>query len=187
MNPDIINISNDFDDINYYNKQNKFDNTLDIIENLKNKLLNYIATIMDNKKQYVCKFILECCEIIKEIEVKIEQEKLSYEMLLDEKIQNEKIIYSNVTKSNHKVTNNFEAYYENKRLYNLEIKMKTFMNDFTENFNIKAYQLDHKLNLLRNNIFNIENFNLMKLYVFDDSNKYSIPIPLLNPDRKAHV
>ena len=66
------------------------------------------------------------------------------------------------------------------RLCGLEKKMITFVNEIAacEYFDICAYQLEFKLNLLRNNIFNKTNFSNLKQFVFDEVKKFTNPISI---------
>jgi len=73
---------------------------LNLFENINIKLQKQIITASENKKNYVYQFLLNCYEIMKEVEGKIEQEKISLELLLDEKIQKEKFRYKLEKESN---------------------------------------------------------------------------------------
>ena len=68
-------------------------NILELIDNISQKLLNNIAIISESKKSFAYRFILTCYDIMNEIEIYINQEKQSLELLIFEKIENEKLIY----------------------------------------------------------------------------------------------
>ena len=52
--------------------------------------------------------------------------------------------------------------------------MQSFINELlnSENLNLHSYQLDYKLNLIRDNIFNKSYFNEVKRFIFNDHIMY---------------
>jgi len=74
---------------------------LELIDKINEKLIMHITNVSENKKNYVYQFLMNCYEIMKEVEGKIEQEKISLELLLDEKIQKEKFMYNHEKESNN--------------------------------------------------------------------------------------
>ena len=62
-------------------------------EYLYKKILKEIIKISDNKKNYIELFMLNCYEIMSEIDGKIEKEKLFLLQLLEEKLLKEKTVY----------------------------------------------------------------------------------------------
>jgi len=66
---------------------------LDLIENLNERLHKEIFKYSTNKKNHIYKLIINCYQIFKEIEDKIQQEKHALEQLLEERIKSEKLIY----------------------------------------------------------------------------------------------
>ena len=73
-------------------KSNEFST---LLEQINSKVIKHISENCENKKTYVNKFILNCYEILQDIDSKIELERLSLELLLEEKINNERLLNSN--------------------------------------------------------------------------------------------
>ena len=166
-----------------------------VMESINTRLLSHITSVCEKKKSYVYNFLLNCYDVMSEIEKKIQEEKQSLEMLLYESMQKVKlqldfeedsnnIIYSIINNKleiqNKRISDN-----DKRKLKSLEVKMENVINDtlLCENFNFLAYQLSNKLNILRNNIFNKLQFNDIKQFVSDDCNfQVSINITTNEPN-----
>ena len=55
--------------------------------------------------------------------------------------------------------------------------MENFIKEMSESLKYHEYQLDLKLKVFRNSIFNLAHFNDLKKYIFDDTNTFQIPNP----------
>ena len=79
--------------INVNNNESNNNNFEIQLENLNNKLTKNIFSSFNTKKGTISKHILNCYEMLGDIESKLQQEKLALELLLSEKIVDEKFRY----------------------------------------------------------------------------------------------